>query len=152
MKAFRISALAILLIGLLAAGACGAPPAGAAGKPPSSKELNWDYKYPGKLDSEQQAIAAVLALLESEAKSDSSRLYLAEYKLVARNRVSVQSDDKETWYVTLTMDRKPDSEQGEKPYWQSSAWMVFKDGKVLPSSRHGGNAARILTDLRGASS
>ena len=61
----------------------------------------------------------------------------------ARNNITVM--------LSMNMDRKPDSGQGEKQYWESAAWIVFKDGKVLPSSRHAGNATRILLDLRASS-
>ena len=146
-KALRYVVAPFLALGLLLAAACGSAPS-AGNNPASGQTTRWDFKYAGNLATDDDALKAVLALLHSEAKNDSGRLYLAEYLMVANNRVAAPGDDQETWYVTLSMDRKPDSDQGEKQYWESAAWIVFKDGKVLPSSRHAGNATRILLDLR----
>jgi len=115
--------------------------------------VRYDFKYTGKVASEQDAANAVLAFLQSEIKSDQARLYMAEYLLAVPGRDGKpnMTSEGQTWYVTFSMDRKPDSEEGEKPYWGTAAWVVFSDGKVLPSSRHNGNAARIVQDLRNAS-
>ena len=150
-KAFHYALAAMVALGLLLVTACGSPPA-TGGNSTSAQATRWDFKYAGKLSSDVDAVNAVLALLHAEAKNDDAKLYLAEYLMVVDNRVAKPGDDQETWYVTLNMDRKPDSGQGEKQYWESAAWIVFKDGKVLPSSRHAGNATRILLDLRASSS
>lgn len=151
-KPYRAGLFLILIATLVLVGACGSPPSSAiGGSSGGTQTAKSAFKYSGKLDADPDAILAVLAMLNSEAKSNAAKLYLAEYLMVARDRFPSPSDDKQTWYVTFSMDRKADSDQGEKPYWESAAWMVFKDGTVMPSDRHAANATRILTDLRASS-
>ncbi|GEM_PF-3789183 len=149
-RSVLIGTLCIIALVLVLATACGSAPSGVAGSE-STKTASWDFTFPGKLESEKDAVAAVTAFLQSEARNDEARLYLAEYAMVARNRVARVSDDGSEWYVTFTMDGKSNADQGEKTYWESAAWMVFTNGKVMPSSRHGAHASRILLDLRAVS-
>ncbi|MDO8472750.1 MAG: hypothetical protein Q7T05_02920 [Dehalococcoidia bacterium] len=145
-RPFVIVTLFLIALSLIFVGACGSPPSAGVGSGSSSSQaIKWDFKYTGTLASDQDSVTAVMSFLQSEAKSNSGRVYLAEYLMVATSRVTEASDG--NWYITFGMDRKPDSEQGEKAYWDAAAWLVFKDGTVMPSDRHSGNATRIMTDL-----
>lgn len=148
----RIVVASLILVSALFSLACGA--AALSGQSPTpSDAVQYDFKYPGKITSEQDAIDAVLAFMQSETKSDEARLYTAEYLMAVPDKKARpgMAPEGQTWYVTFSMDRKPDGGEGEKAYWNAAAWVVFSDGKVMPSSRHNGNAARILQDLRNAS-
>ncbi len=146
--------LVVCVLGVVGSVSCGSKPA-AAGGGSNVQAVTTDtiivFRYGGALSTNQDAIDAVLAFLQYEARSDAAGLYLAEYLMVANNRDATNTEDGLAWYATFTMDRKPDSSEGEKSYWSSAAWMVFKDGRVMNSSRHSGNANRILQDLRNAS-
>ncbi|MEW6033279.1 MAG: hypothetical protein AB1603_00295 [Chloroflexota bacterium] len=142
--------LVLVLSPTLALIACGTP-SSSAPNATADDVLKSDFRYTGKLDTEKDALDAVLAFLHSEADSDAAKLYLSEYLMVVSYKYVKPSEDKQTWYVSFLMDRKPSAEDGEKPYWDGAAWVAFKDGKVMPSSRHNSNAVRIIQDLRVAS-
>lgn len=142
-----IGTLLVIILSSILAGACGSPPsAGGSSGSSSNQAIKWDFKYTGTLASDQDSVTAVMSFLQSEAKSNSGRVYLAEYLMVATSHVTEATGG--NWYVTFRMDRKPDSDQGERAYWDAASWLVFKDGTVMPSGRHSGNATRIMTDLR----
>ncbi|MBI2858617.1 MAG: hypothetical protein HYX90_06020 [Chloroflexi bacterium] len=148
-----VLSLALLIVATGFLSACGSGAVSPPGSPGSSKTAPAsEYIYPGKLETDQDAVAAVAAFLQSEARNNDAIRYLAEYSMVVEKRVARLSDDKQAWYVTFSMDARPDADQGEKPYWESAAWFVFRDGKVMPSTRQGGHATKILLDLRASRS
>jgi len=99
--------------------------------------------------TEDNAVMAVYEYLLAKAESPEAKVYLADFFTVSDNwqgeseflgdgttiwRVSVDMTDTEVWNWTL--------------YWRQAEWVVFQDGKVVPSSSFESNALRIEADLQ----
>ena len=98
------------------------------------------------------AIMAVHERLLSQAGSYEAKLYLADFYTACDNW-SAQSeyfkDGSGTWHVVVDMTTT--GEWAFRPYWQQASWLVFKDGKVIPSNLFRANALRIEADLQALS-
>ena len=55
-------------------------------------------------------------------------------------------DGSSNWVVTVDMSGVEPWEW--PPYWRQASWNVFRDGRVIPSSKHEGNALRIEAELQ----
>ena len=99
------------------------------------------------------ALLAVYQHLLSQAESHEAKIYLADFYTNCDNWSAESEffkDGSGTWYVVVDMTGKKNWEL--KPYWQQASWLVFKDGKVIPSNRFQANALRIEADLQALNS
>ena len=104
---------------------------------------------PTVIDTRDRALLAVYEHLLSKAESPEAKLYLADFYEYCNNW-EVESeffkDGSGTWYVLVDMT---DSGTWEwELYWIEASWLVFKDGKVMPSQLLQSNALRIEADLQ----
>ncbi len=92
-------------------------------------------------------LAVYQHLLELTGSYD-AKMYLSDFYTTCDNW-TVQSeyfkDGTGTWHVAVDMTTA--EEWAFRPYWQQASWLVFKDGKVIPSNLFRANALRIEADL-----
>ncbi len=104
------------------------------------------------VNSRDAAKLAVYQHLLDEAGSYDAKMYLSDFYTTCDNW-TVQSeyfkDGSGTWHVTVDMTAT--GEWAFRPYWQEASWLVFKDGKVIPSNLFRANALRIEADLQALS-
>ncbi len=104
------------------------------------------------VNSRDAAILAVYQHLLDEAGSYDAKMYLSDFYTTCDNW-TVQSDyfkdGSSTWHVVVDMTESED--WAFRPYWQQASWLVFKDGKVIPSNLFQANALRIEADLQALS-
>jgi hypothetical protein len=101
------------------------------------------------ISSEDRAILAVYEHLLSQAESHEAKTYLAEFSATSDNWAAVSElykDGSSTFYVSVDMSGKTDWDG--KSYWQQAGWLVYRDGRVIPSNRLQANALRIEADLQ----
>jgi len=141
----------ILIITLLAVLALGVT--GCEGFPaslsPATAETTETEATPAIINTDDRAILAVYEHLLNQAGSSQAKVYLADF-YTACDKWSAESeflkDGASIWHVVVsTIDIQA---QEGRPYWQQASWLVFQDGKVLPSSRLQANALRIEADLQ----
>ncbi len=104
------------------------------------------------VNSKDAAKLAVYERLLDLAGGYDAKIYLSDFYTTCDNW-TVESnyfkDGSGTWHVTVDM-----TEIGEwafRTYWQQAGWLVFKDGKVIPSNLFRANALRIEADLQALS-
>lgn len=101
------------------------------------------------ITTEDRAILAVYESLLSQAESYQAKIYLADFYTTCDKwgaESELFKDGVSVWYVTVDMT---DIELWRwKSYWQQASWLVFRDGKVMPSNRFQANALRIEADLQ----
>ena len=98
------------------------------------------------------ALLAVYQHLLSLAETPGAKTYLADFYTACDNWSAESEffkDGSGTWYVVADMTGNKDWKW--KPYWQQAAWLVYRDGKVIPSTRFLANALRIEADLQALS-
>ncbi|MDZ4247456.1 MAG: hypothetical protein U1D67_10105 [Dehalococcoidia bacterium] len=99
--------------------------------------------------SEDKAMLVVQEYLLSKAVTAKAKTYLSEFYssgLEWSARSELLKDGTRTWNVMLeAKDAKDDS---IKLHWKQAGWVVFDDGRVLPSPQYNANALRIETDLQ----
>ena len=96
-----------------------------------------------------RATLAVYEHLLTQAESYQAKAYLADLYTVSDNwsaESEIFKDGTSVWYVVVDMTSTEAWE--ERPYWQQASWLVFQDGKVMPSNRLKANALRIEADLQ----
>ena len=96
-----------------------------------------------------RATLAVYEHLLTQAESYQAKAYLADLYTVSDNwsaESEIFKDGTSVWYVVVDMTSTEVWE--ERPYWQQASWLVFQDGKVMPSNRLKANALRIGADLQ----
>ncbi len=101
------------------------------------------------ITSEDRAILAVYEHLLSQAETHEAKKYLAEFYAVSDNwsaESELYKDGSSIWYVLVDMTDVKTWE--ERPYWQQASWLVYRDGRVIPSNRLQANALRIEADLQ----
>lgn len=101
------------------------------------------------ISSEDKAILAVYEHLLSQAESAEAKIYLADFYATCDNwstESELFKDGTSLWYVLVDMTEVKEWEW--HPYWQQASWLVFLDGKVVPSRRIQANALRIEADLQ----
>ena len=101
------------------------------------------------ISSEDKAILAVYEHLLSHAGNAEAKMYLAEFYATCDNwtaETELFKDGTSLWYVLIDMTEVKD--WAERPHWQQAGWLVFLDGKVVPSNRIQANALRIEADLQ----
>jgi len=102
--------------------------------------------------SKDAAILAVYQRLLGEAEGYDAKIYLSDFYTTCDNW-SAQSDyfkdGSGTWHVVVDMTSAED--WTFRSYWQQASWLVFKDGKVIPSNLFQANALRIEADLQAMS-
>ncbi len=104
------------------------------------------------VNSRDAAILAVYQHLLDLAGGYDAKMYLSDFYTTCDNWTAQSSyfkDGTGTWHVTVDM-----TETGEwafRPYWQQASWLVFKDGRVIPSNLFRANGLRIEADLQALS-
>jgi len=96
-----------------------------------------------------RAPLAVYEHLLTQAESYQAKAYLADLYPVSDNGRAESEIFKEgtsVWHVVGDMTST--EAWAERPYWQQASWLVFQDGKVMPSNRLKANALRIEADLQ----
>ena len=104
------------------------------------------------VSSKDAAMLAVYQHLLGEAGSYDAKLYLSDFYTTCDNwtaQADYFKDGSGTWHVAVDMTANED--WAFRPYWQQASWLVFKDGKVIPSSLFQANALRIEADLQALS-
>ncbi len=101
------------------------------------------------VNTADRATLAVHEHLLDLAGSFEAKDYLAEFYTVSDNwsaRSELLKDGTTVWHVEVDMSGV--SPWRERPYWQQAAWLVYTDGRVIPSNRFSANALRIEADLQ----
>ncbi len=101
------------------------------------------------INADDRAILAVYEQLLSQAESHEAKVYLADFYATSDNwsaESELLKDGTSIWHVVV--DMTDIAIWRERPYWQQASWLVFQDGKVIPSNRFQGNALRIEADLQ----
>jgi len=101
------------------------------------------------ITTEDRAILAVHEHLFTLAEGYQAKDYLADFYVTCDEwgaSSELFTDGTSVWYVVVTMTSTEVSE--ERPHWQEACWIVFRDGKVIPSNRSQANALRIEADLQ----
>ena len=104
---------------------------------------------PAGVSSGDKAILVVYEHLLTQAGSHEAKSYLADFYTLCDNWTAETErfkDGSSVWYVVVDMSEKEPWEW--EPYWQQAGWVVFRDGKVIPSQRFDANALRIEADLQ----
>ena len=143
---FIIGLLATLL---LAASGCADFGQFAPSEPPAESPEPKKVVTSKVISSEDKAILAVYEHLLSQAESAEAKVYLADFYATCDNwsaESELFKDGTSLWYVLVDMTEVEGWEW--HPYWQQASWLVFLDGKVVPSRRIQANALRIEADLQ----
>ncbi len=143
-----IKPILIILLAVLVLTVTGCEDLGLSPPQPPEPEEKAEVETPSvAIRTEDRAILAVYEHLLSQAESYQAKAYLADF-YAACDKWSAESeifkDGTSVWYVDMTGSKI----LGEKPYWQQASWLVFQDGKVMPSNRLRANALRIEADLQ----
>jgi hypothetical protein len=104
------------------------------------------------VSSKDAAVLAVYQRLLGEAGSYDAKIYLSDFYTTCDNWTAQSDyfkDGSGTWHVAVDMTANED--WTFRPYWQQASWLVFKDGKVIPSNLFRTNALRIEADLQALS-
>jgi len=104
------------------------------------------------ISTRDTALLAVYKRLLGQAESYEAKTYLADFYTACDNWSAESEffkDGSGTWYVTIDMTGSKDWKW--KPHWQQASWLVYRDGKVIPSTRFQANALRIEADLQALS-
>jgi len=142
-----ISLLALLVLAITGCEEFGFP-ATQSPEPEKAAEIE---ATPTTITTDDRAILAVHEHLLTQAESYQAKIYLHNFYYVC-DKWSAKSeflkDGTSVWYVVVDMtDIEPWNERG---YWQQASWLVFQDGKVIPSNRLEANALMIEADLQQA--
>jgi hypothetical protein len=103
---------------------------------------------PTTVTTADRAILAVYEHLLSLAQSAGAKTYLAEFYAAGddwRAEQKLFKDGTMLWYVTIDMTGIADFKG--RDYWRQAEWIVYPDGKVIPSNRLRANALLIEADL-----
>lgn len=146
---FIIAMLAALLVAVTSCEGMGFPsatpqetPEPEPVKPTSSTVIN----------SRDAAILSVYQRLLELAGGYEAKMYLSDFYTACDNWTAQSDyfkDGSGTWHVLVDMTATED--WAFRPYWQQASWLVFKDGKVIPSNIFRANALRIEADLQALS-
>jgi len=143
-----LTVLAVLLLALLTALAgCEEYPLTPA--PAAEEETAEVVETSVQVRTADRATLAVYDYLLAKAESYQAKTYLAEFYTVCDNWSALPEyykDGSGVWYVTVDMTAVEPWLLRE--HWQRASWLVFRDGKVLPSPELGANALRIEADLQ----
>ncbi len=104
------------------------------------------------VNSRDAAILSVYQRLLDLAGGYDAKMYLSDFYTTCDNWTAKSDyfkDGSGTWHVTVDMTAA--EEWAFRPYWQQASWLVFKDGKVIPSNLFRANALRIEADLQALS-
>ncbi len=141
----------ILIISLLAAlmlTAIGCEDFGFSPVEPSEPEETTEVEALSiAIRTEDKAILTVYEHLLSQAESYQAKAYLADFYAASDNwsaESELFKDGTNVWNVDMTSTKI----WGERLYWRQAGWLVFQDGKVIPSNHFKANALRIEADLQ----
>jgi len=143
-----ISLLAVLALAVIGCEDFGFPPP----EPPEPEKKAEEQAPPPTtttITTEDRAILVVYEHLLSQAEGHKAKIYLAEFYATCDNwsaESELFKDGTSVWYVVVDMTSIEAWE--DRPYWQQAGWLVFRDGKVMPSNRLKANALRIEADLQ----
>jgi len=101
------------------------------------------------INTADRATLAVYEYLLELAESHEAKQYLAEFYTVSDNwsaRSELLKDGTTVWHVEVDMSGV--SPWTENRSWQQAEWLVYTDGRVVPSNRFDANALRIEADLQ----
>ena len=143
-----ISLLAMLALTVTGCEDFGFPPPQPS-EPEEEPEVEAPPVAPVAIRSGDRAILVVYEHLLSQAESYQAKVYLASFYAICDNwraKSELFKDGTSVWYVTVNMTSIERWE--ERPYWQQAVWLVFQDGKVIPSYRLQANALSIEADLQ----
>ena len=146
-KRYLIPTLIISLLAGLALTVTGCEDFGFPPPQPPEEEVEEGALPPTIIRTDDRAILVVHEHLLSQAESYKAKAYLADFYAACDNwsaESEIFKDGTSVWYVDMTGSKV----WGEKPYWQQASWLVFQDGKVMPSNRFKANALRIEADLQ----
>jgi len=104
------------------------------------------------VNSREAAILAVYQQLLELATGYEAKIYLSDFYTTCDNWTAQSDyfrDGSSTWHVAVDMTAHEDWTY--RPYWQQASWLVFKEGKVIPSNLFQANALRIEADLQALS-
>ena len=144
-----VLALIVALLGTFTA--CedmGFPPAETPKEKPEPEKVT----RPTVISTKDAAMLAVYQRLLGQAESYEAKIYLADFYATCDNwsaQAEFFKDGSGTWYVIV--DETENVSWELRPYWQQASWLVFKDGRVVPSNRFNANALRIEADLQALS-
>ena len=145
--------LSLILIILLAVTVTGCEDFGFPPPQPSEPEEKTEVEVPPiapvAVRSGDRATQVVYEYLLSQAESYQAKDYLAEFYTTCDNwtaETELFKDGTSIWYVAVDMTTIETWEG--LPYWQQAGWLVFQDGKVVPSNRLKANALKIEADLQ----
>ena len=116
---------------------------------PAAEEEPEEVKPATFIGSTDRAILAVYEHLLSQAESYEAKNYLADFSAISDNWSAdseLLKDGTSFWYVVVDMTGAKEWE-GES-YWQQAGWLVYQDGRIIPSNRLQANALRIEADLQ----
>ena len=102
------------------------------------------------ITTEDRVILAVYEHLLSQAEGYQAKVYLANFYATCDNwsaESELFKDGTSVWYVVVDMTGG-EGIWREKTYWRQANWLVFQDGRVMPSNRLKANALRIEADLQ----
>lgn len=141
--------LTIMLLGVIALTITGCEDFGrfAPREPPAEKPEK--VMASTVISTKDRSILAVYQHLLSQAESHKAKVYLAEFYTACDNwsaESELFKDGTSVWYVLVDMTGVEEWEWS--PYWQQASWLVFRDGRVIPSNRVQANALRIEADLQ----
>ncbi|MFH1651770.1 MAG: hypothetical protein ABID87_06715 [Chloroflexota bacterium] len=110
-----------------------------APKPPEKAAVN----------SADQAELAVYEHLLALAGSSAAKLYLADFYAASDNwNVALVrfTDGSTVWNVMVDMTAVSPWDYPE--IWRQASWLVYRDGRIVPSREQEGNALRIEAELQ----
>ncbi len=142
-----ISLLAVLALATVGCEDFGQWPPPESPEPEEKTEV--EALPPTTITTDDRATLAVYEHLLSQAESYQAKAYLANFYAACDNwsaRSELFKDGTSIWYVVVDMTSSEAWE--ERPYWQQAGWLVFQDGKVIPSNCLEANALRIEADLQ----
>ncbi|MFC1961838.1 hypothetical protein ACFLWN_02165 [Chloroflexota bacterium] len=120
--------------------------------PPAEQPAPGIVSSSASVSSSDRAVLAVYEHLLGLAESYEAKEYLADFYTVTDNwtaELERFNDGSSLWCVAVDMTRVEPWEWST--YWQQASWYVYRDGKVIPSDRHEGNALRIEAELQKSS-
>ncbi len=141
--------LIITLLAVLALAVTGCEEFGFPPVEPAEETEEVEVLPPTTITTEDRAILAVHEHLFTLAESHQAKIYLADFYATcdAWNADSELFKDGTTvWYVVVSMRRMEVRE--DRPHWEQACWLVFRDGRVVPSRRSQANALIIEADLQ----
>ena len=143
------SILIVTLLAVLALAVTGCEDLGFPPSEPPEETPEVEALPPTTITTADRAILAVHEHLVTLAEGYKAKVYLADFYATSDEwsaKSELFRDGTSVWYVVVNITGMEVWEK--KPYWQQACWLVFPDGKVVPSNRSQANALRIEADMQ----